>query len=264
MPVKYSAGIACCRCRQTNGRSALELLLVQRPVSYAFQDLVLGRYRVRNVTRIRSLLREMTREEQSELLSYNFVAIWWRATKSTPDANLDLYKQRLAKFTKAFGTRPGGLAGQIAPGHHNLADMVHQSLSQHLNWGIPKGRAHPRESALNCATREFHEETGINKRDYHLIFTKINYTYEDSNITYSTDYYPAFTRRGGRAVLRATAVAQSIEVLDMRWMTLDEVRAAGDRRLTRLCERVFDAVRAGLRRPAEPEPLPAHLAEMLA
>lgn len=37
--------------------------------------------------------------------------------------------------------------------------LIHRP--RHRDWSLPKGKRHPRESILECALREVHEETGL-------------------------------------------------------------------------------------------------------
>jgi 8-oxo-dGTP pyrophosphatase MutT (NUDIX family) len=61
-------------------------------------------------------------------------------------------------------------------------------------WGFPKGRKHSNENEIECALREFEEETNISSKD---IFIDKNINFEEvyigsNNLLYKTIYYLAY------------------------------------------------------------------------
>ena len=62
-------------------------------------------------------------------------------------------------------------------------------------WEFPKGRRSNRENNIQCAIREFEEESGLSSNDYTLLenVSPISETYKGSNgVNYKHVYYLAF------------------------------------------------------------------------
>jgi 8-oxo-dGTP pyrophosphatase MutT (NUDIX family) len=53
----------------------------------------------------------------------------------------------------------GGVIWRVAQRGHVEVLVVHRP--RHRDWSLPKGKRLPGESALDCALREVHEETGL-------------------------------------------------------------------------------------------------------
>jgi 8-oxo-dGTP pyrophosphatase MutT (NUDIX family) len=216
---KYSSGIACMR--RKDDKSPKELLLVQHRVTYAFIDLVWGRYKLRKLSKIKFLIKNTTPDEQSELIFKNFEMLWWRATRYKISDCPELYADKLAKFNLAFNNL------------YDLSKLISQSSSRLPYWEIPKGKhSSKRETDLNCAVRELEEETGIPINMYQIVFNPITYSYQENNITYIIKYYPAkayYAPQVGK--LLPNKKNQLCEIIDIKWMTLPMIRLLGDKRL---------------------------------
>jgi 8-oxo-dGTP pyrophosphatase MutT (NUDIX family) len=225
---RYSTGIACCR-RQTKN-DPYELLLVQRRTTYAFNEIILGRFKLRNLSKIKFLIKNTTAEEQNELLTKNFEALWWRATRYKKEDDLEFYMAKFKKFDLAFNRI------------HDLNQLISQSSSILNYWEIPKGKhSSKKETDINCAVREFSEETNIPRNMYQISFDPISYSYQDNNYIYNIKYYPAKCFYAPQlGFLRPTDKSQVSEIVAIRWMTMTMIRAIGDKRLINLARRILE------------------------
>jgi adenine-specific DNA methylase len=224
-----SAGVACCRREPTN--NTIEILLVRRRTTYEFQEFVFGKYKLKCLVRIKFLISRMTASEQNELLLKNFDAIWWLATLHTKESRLDVYNKKLQRFNSFL---------QL----YDLKSIISQSQSVLSLWEIPKGRANSqKETALNCAVREFTEETNIDKNMYKIIFDPVIYSYQECNNTYKNTYYPAWCKympHVGR--IQPTKKNQVCEIVEIRWMNLNMVKTLGNHRLENIVKNIFSKV----------------------
>lgn len=218
--IRRSIGIACCRKNITK-----EILLVQRRVTYAFQDLIFGRYKLKSISKIKYLIKNMTADEQSELITKQFDHLWWRAAHFLPTDNINLFNSKFEKFTNMDNK-------------YNLVSLIKESSCVQSLWEIPKGKhKSDKETDLNCAIREFEEETSVRKNMYRLIFNPVNYCYQENNTTYSINYYAAIAL--SNFVPRLHAERQLCEVVDVRWMSLPMIKLLGNIRLYNLVKRIF-------------------------
>jgi hypothetical protein len=171
----------------------------------------------------------MTASEQNELLLGNFEAIWWAATLYKKDFNPELYAKKLQKYNTFLSI-------------YNLESLISQSTSSLSLWEIPKGKpTSVRESDVNCAVREFYEEKSM----YKIIFSPVKYSFQENNYTYTITYFPAickFLPHIGR--IQPTKKNQVCEIVEMRWMDLNMVRAiCNNGRLETIVKRVFNAIK---------------------
>ena len=104
----------------------------------------------------------------------------------------------------------------------NLEGLVKESNTrwETPEWGFPKGRRNSGENDINCAKREYIEETGHSKNSFEIIqnilpfeeiFTGSNYK------SYKHKYYLAVLKK-----CVSDDFFQKSEVSDMKWLTLEE------------------------------------------
>lgn len=134
--------------------SKINFLLVRRKHSLGFSEFIRGNYVVENINGIRGLFSQMVPDEIELLKHSSFEELWnyfWRTTEIT-------YKKKFIesknKFTKLKSKE-------------NIEfdlDFYLKTVStdyQYPEWGFPKGRKKRGETDLECAIREFSEETEI-------------------------------------------------------------------------------------------------------
>jgi 8-oxo-dGTP pyrophosphatase MutT (NUDIX family) len=89
-------------------------------------------------------------------------------------------------------------------------------------WEFPKGRRNYQEKDLDCALREFEEETGILKEYIHIIENILPFeeTFIGTNFkSYKHKYFLAYINNDGDDNLLNY---QEAEVSKMEWKTIDE------------------------------------------
>jgi 8-oxo-dGTP pyrophosphatase MutT (NUDIX family) len=94
-------------------------------------------------------------------------------------------------------------------------------------WGFPKGRRMRGESDLDCAIREFMEETNISRDAYtvckNLSFTEI-FT-GTNNVQYKHVYFLGLLKRASEVdVNQKLTQCQKREISAVKWMTFKECR----------------------------------------
>ena len=93
-------------------------------------------------------------------------------------------------------------------------------------WGFPKGRRNFNETDLNCALREFNEETNINYEDYVLYenIIPLEEEYIGSNkIKYKNVYYIGKIRDNNKELkIDPENNDQISEVKSIKWLSKDE------------------------------------------
>ena len=91
-------------------------------------------------------------------------------------------------------------------------------------WGFPKGKKDPNEDELDCAKREFKEETDFNNDEYTLLkMNPINELFMGSNkIKYKNKYYIAQSFSNKIPKINRNNNKQIMEVGDISWFNRDE------------------------------------------
>lgn len=199
---------------------SIEYLMICRNVSLGYIDFMRGKYKVENKYYLMNMFRQMTIGEKEDLLRYDFDTLWHNLWNE--DAKEDDCKERGYAFSEYNVSREKFL--MLKEHSFSLVSLVEESLQLHAyyiepEWGFPKGRANGSESDLECACREFEEETGIAKEGFDLIENVLPYeeVFVGSNYKcYKHTYFLAKMEylESNRVDLKGF----NGEVSDMRWM----------------------------------------------
>jgi len=243
-PVKRSAGIACCRYNKNSCR--YEILMVRKRYSYGFAAFIFGQYNKNDDYRIIALLDSMTNQEKLDVLSMRFDLMWWRIwlnfpgeshepnvdewliiynrktmsnfiRSSPPRTKQELYIKRKAKFESTFLQDRG----------RRLEMLIRRSnQSAELLWEIPKGRIGKSETKIDCATREFKEEAGVDVESYDIAFDVSPFvdSFSHMGVTYCNSYYIGLATHDFEPTISFDAPNQLIEVDAVKWVGIDELR----------------------------------------
>lgn len=165
----------------------LRFLLIQRKDSIGFLDFVRGRYSSTcgsdvnsTLQNIKILIEEMTPEEKERILNHPFDELWndlWMNHLSR--AYINDYQEAKSKYESL-----------------NISNLICNTESKWYTqeYGIPKGRrCNGKESDIDCAKREFEEESGLKSSDYTILnLPPIQETFTGSNgLIYKHVYYIA-------------------------------------------------------------------------
>ena len=227
---KISFGIACCR---INGNTP-EILLICKRWTYAYIDFIHGKYNSLDNFQLIELFNKMTFGEKLDILSLNFAQMWYRIWLNTPKKKQ--YHISKAKFDSTF----------LGDGGAKLKKLINKSDNVERIWEIPKGRKkYKNESDINCAIREFEEETNVKKNSY-KIFPRVRkfYSYISDNIEYINIYYIAVVRHLFEPKINFESIDQVDEISNIKWMSIHDIRLI-DRsgRLDKLISPIFRLVR---------------------
>ena len=186
-----------------------KLLMVRRKDSMAYTEFLRGKYELDNKDYIVNLLSNMTKTEHASLQTFIFEDLWthhWGVGRDHHSKEFELSKEKFVTL--------------------NICELV-QNLEgyEESEWGFPKGRRAPRESDMECAVREFGEETNIPREAYilcrNLLLTE---TFIGTNgIPYRHDYFVALLRHEVDLTQSMTQTQQK-EVSAIDWKTITECR----------------------------------------
>ena len=192
----------------------MRFLLIRRKHSLGYIEYIRGRYEITNTRLIIHLLRQMTEEERKYIIDNDFNKIWedlWRNTSSSK-----LYEKEYIKSMEKFN--------YIKDNH---MDLLESTESKYIipEWGFPKGRRNYLEKDIDCAKREFIEESTICSDEF-LILDRVyplNENFFGTNqVKYKHIYYLG-TSNIDRQLEIKNYPEQIQEVGDIGWFTYDEV-----------------------------------------
>lgn len=213
---RYSSGIALCK-RGSDG--IVRLLLVQKRYTYAFFAFVYHKCNMRDDDAVIALLDRMTIEEKLDILSLDFQRMWWRVWlgRGTSAQFLNAHRRFRETFTGDHGAR--------------IQSLVRRSTVCALRlWEMPKGRKkNANEREMDCAIREFYEETGIPRSAYHITRGTHEIDFTEDGIHYHVKYFIAITTRDIHQRITTAKREQVSEICDIHWATGAEMEAYAPR-----------------------------------
>ena len=159
----------------------------------------------------------MSRDERNRLQTESFDTLWnrmWINQKSQQ------YRHEFERSKRSFEiiSRPD------FPKNLSYYDQKIPCFWTEPEWGIPKGRRNLKESDLNCAKREFLEETGIDESQYTILNLKpIEETFIGTNdVKYKHIYYLARCKHYIDLQLDSTNLDQMAEVSKIGWFNTNQ------------------------------------------
>jgi 8-oxo-dGTP pyrophosphatase MutT (NUDIX family) len=192
--------------------------MIRRKDSFGFIDFIRGKYSPFNIYQIQNIINEMSINEKQKILSTPFNILWnemWGETN-----NIQYKNEEQSSFKKLELIREGLF---INNNFVNLSHLVDNSSSNWIEteWEFPKGRRNYKEKDLECALREFEEETGIlsnkikiieNLLPFEEIFIGTNHK------SYKHKYFLAYMNDSEDNLDNF----QISEVSKLEWKTIDE------------------------------------------
>ena len=195
-------------------KDKIKFLLIQRKHSFSYVEFIRGRYDETNSESFQYLLNLMAPNEIEQIISNDFETLWYELWQKT---------SKHKAFQKEFELSQKKL--NYLKKNYNILEFVNfKKLYETPEWGFPKGRRDKNEKNLDCALREFKEETGIESENY-IILNRLNTTEETveglEKSIFKLVYYIGLSHNENK--LGMTTEHQKYEIGDMKWLTYEEV-----------------------------------------
>ena len=206
-------------------------LMIRRKDTLGFVEFIRGKYPIYNKAYLQRLIDEMTLDEKRRLQTQTFSELWSNVWGDYLNAK---YQNEETVSCERFNLLKDGVKiyrGNGASCIVKLDELIENSSTRWTEpeWGFPKGRRNYQEKDIDCALREFSEETGYDASKLIVMQNIIPYEeiFMGSNVkTYKHKYYIAYFPLSQTA---ATVAAnhgppkfQKTEVSKMAWFTFDE------------------------------------------
>jgi len=199
-------------------KNKFKFLMIRRKDSLGYVDFLRGRYKVNNLEYLQNMINEMTNDEKHRLLNKGFDELWTNLW----GCDLGMNNRGEEKLSRdKFNNLRNGIS--IDSKFINLENIIKKSNTNwdEPEWGFPKGRRNNSEKDLDCAIREFEEETGYLYDDMNIIHNILPFEeiFIGSNYkSYKHKYFLAHIEPDKEPQIKY----QETEVSKLEWKTIDE------------------------------------------
>ena len=140
--------------------------MIRRKDSFGFIDFIRGKYSPYNIYQIQNIVDEMSLSEKERILTEPFEKLWIEMWGETSNIQ---YKNEESVSSKKMDIIRNGVI--IDDKTTTLKNIVEESTTRWIEpeWEFPKGRRNNKEKDLDCALREFEEETGISRNKISVV-----------------------------------------------------------------------------------------------
>ena len=194
-------------------KDKIYFLLIRRKHTLSYIEFIRGRYIHTDLNKLKKMFELMTQEEIYNISGLNFRLLWSKLWKKTSKSKI--YQKEYNKSKVKFN-------------HITSSKLIHKlikikPLYDTPEWGFPKGRRNNFEKNIDCAIREFEEETNMNNKDYDILnnisSVQENYT-GTNNIDYRHIYYLGISPYSSE--INYECMEDNYEIGDIRWVTWEK------------------------------------------
>jgi 8-oxo-dGTP pyrophosphatase MutT (NUDIX family) len=200
----------------------LHFLMIRRKDSFGYIDFIRGKYSTYNLSQVLNTIDEMSLEEKNRIISLPFETLW---KNMWGDITTAQYKAEENASMKKMEIIQAGV--NINDEFINLEQIVKNSSTNwnETEWEFPKGRRNYKEKDLDCALREFEEETGIAASRLSIIENVLPFeeTFIGTNHkSYKHKYFLAYLNDNKSNENDVLNGFQITEVSKLEWKTIDK------------------------------------------
>lgn len=203
-----------------NSSSAIEYLMIRRKNSFGYIDFIRGKYIQHNVEHLQGIFNEMSQCEKDDIMTHTFEELWIKMWGETTTSQ---YKSEEYASQKKFEALKSGII--INDQLITLEHLIKNSAThwKETEWEFPKGRRNFQERDLECALREFEEETGYSKNELCVIENLMPFEeifIGSNHKAYKHKYFLAKLKNNEKT--NDMKNYQPSEVSKMEWKTLED------------------------------------------
>jgi ADP-ribose pyrophosphatase YjhB (NUDIX family) len=217
-----------------SSEKGIQYLMIRRKNSFGFIDFMRGKYIYNNVEHLQIMVDEMSVLEKEQIKLHDFNTLWrsmWGIKEAETDPvetndntskNIQYKSEEIASQKKFDNLKAGIQLGENTE-LINLGNLIDNSSTKwkETEWEFPKGRRNYQERDLDCALREFEEETGLSKHNIKIIENIMPFEeifLGSNHKSYKHKYFLAYTDIETDELDKY----QETEVSKLDWKTLDE------------------------------------------
>lgn len=193
----------------------IQYIFIRRKFTYNYIYLIRGIYTL-DIENIINSINLLTNEEYQNILSLPFEDLWYNIWGDNINKSDFINNYEKAKENFEF------LRNYIIP---QIKHRINISYVE-PEWGFPKGKRNYGESNLDCAKREFEEETGLSSNDYTILtrlYPIVENVYGTNKINYRYIYYIALLNNNIEKLTIKQNTIQSFEIGDIKLSLADNI-----------------------------------------
>jgi 8-oxo-dGTP pyrophosphatase MutT (NUDIX family) len=201
-------------------KDEIQYLMIRRKDSFGYIDFMRGKYSPYNIFQLQKIIDEMSILEKTRILAEPFDQLWIQMWGET--TNIQYKNEELSSSKKMDLIRNGVI---INDENVTLKSIVENSKTDwnETEWEFPKGRRNNKEKDLECALREFEEETGISKNKISVIENILPFEeifIGTNHKSYKHKYFLAYMEEDNEEMADLEHY-QVTEVSKIEWKTID-------------------------------------------
>ena len=202
-------------------KDEIQYLMIRRKDSFGYIDFMRGKYSPYNIFQLQKIVDEMSILEKTRILAEPFDQLWIQMWGET--SNVQYKNEELSSSKKMDLIRNGVI---INDENVTLKSIVENSKTDwnETEWEFPKGRRNNKEKDLECALREFEEETGINKNKINVVENILPFEeifIGTNHKSYKHKYFLAYMEEENEEMADLEHY-QVTEVSKIEWKTIDK------------------------------------------
>lgn len=207
---------------KTTQEGIIQYLMIRRKDSFGYIDFIRGKYSPYNIPQLLITINEMSIEEKERILTMTFDDLWadmW----GERSINSQFRNEELASKKKFELLKEGIIVNDKIIDLEIIVKMS-ETCWDETEWEFPKGRRNQKEKDLDCALREFEEETGISKNELNVIENILPFEelfIGSNHKSYKHKYFLAMFDETGKTDDYLTKYQRG-EVSKLEWKTIDE------------------------------------------
>jgi 8-oxo-dGTP pyrophosphatase MutT (NUDIX family) len=227
-------------------KSKLKILMIRRKNTVGYIEFIRGHYNEFSDESILFLLNQMTTDEINYLKENNFDKIWnelWNGKYNTENINQITEINDTEHYQINLNNLPFKDKHLYIKVHlkeynfskekfqyiknNNIFDILKDKINIQYDepeWGFPKGRRNTYEQNINCAIREFEEESGIKSCNIDIMdrIYPVSETFKGTNnLDYKHLYYLSI---GKLEDINLDLPSQKMEIGDIGWFNYEDAK----------------------------------------
>ena len=210
--------------KDNNFQESIKYLMIRRRNSLNYVEFIRGKYDLEDLEYLRNIANFLTIKEKEDILNYDFEYLWnnfWGDNYGINNNEFLDSKYKYETLKNGFYFKKNEINIYI-----NLDILFNDSENKYIEpeWGFPKGRRNLKEKNIECAKREFEEETNINEAFYNILnLSPIEEIFlASNNIKYKHIYYIAQSISDINLKIDKDNKSQMIEISDLKWFSFNE------------------------------------------
>ena len=209
-----------------NYNDIIQYLLIRRKNSLNYVEFIRGKYDINNLDYLEKSINFITIEERSMIQNNSFEFLWkdlWN------EGNNIINNTEFNESNEKFYLLKKGL--NVKKNDINIFFSIDKLIKGAIynfkepEWGFPKGRRNLKEKNIECARREFEEETNIVQEDYNIVnMTPLEETYlASNNLKYKHIYYISQIKNNNIVLeIDKNNNEQKIEIGEISWFSFED------------------------------------------